>query len=456
MKTASVLALVFFTAALASAATAAKPNIVFILADDLGYADVAFHGGNAPTPNLDKLARESVELTQHYSAATCSPTRAALLSGRWWSRFDIGGPDNKRAYRFDQVTLPRALKSVGYETALCGKWHLGSKSEWGPNHFGFDHSYGSLAGGVGPWDHHYKEGEFMKTWHRNEKLITEEGHVTDLILKEALGWLEARKEAPFFLYVPFTAVHLPLKEPKAWIEKVPAAIKGDVSREYAASIMHLDDAVGKIVAKLDQLGKRQNTLLIFTSDNGGSWAENANQPYPADDYKTGKIPGNNIPWRGQKGDLYDGGTRVATIVSWPGKLAPRKVSQPMQVIDWMPTFCAIAGYKPERDLKWDGLNMWPQISDAKAPAVSRQLYWTQGAMAAVRDGDWKLIVSRTPRGKAKAKASASEEGTVELFDLAKDPYEKTDLAAKMPDKVAAMKAKLAAIAKADGDARAND
>ena len=438
----------WFSASLvAVAATSSKPNIVFIMADDLGWADVAFHKGNAPTPHLDKLARESVELTQYYAAATCSPTRAALMTGRNWSRFGLGGPDNRRALPADTVTLPRALKAMGYETALTGKWHLGSKPEWGPNHYGFDYSYGSLAGGVGPYDHFYKEGEYKTTWHRNEKLITEQGHVTDLITKEAVQWIGARKSVPFFLYVPYTAVHLPLKEPKEWLDKVPASITGEIPRQYAASIMHLDDSVGQILAALDKAGKRENTIVVFTSDNGGSWAENANQPYPKDNYPQGKIPGNNLPWRGQKGDLYDGGTRVATIVSWPARLRPAKIDQPMQVVDWMPTFCALVGYKPERDLKWDGLNMWDSITGEKKDRVSRLLYWTQNQASSVRDGDWKLIVNP---------GAGKKGGKTELFDLATDPYEKTDLAAKMPEKVAEMQRKLAQVAKADRDAVAKD
>lgn len=421
---------------LASLVFPAQPNVIFIMADDLGWADVAFHQGNAPTPNLDRLARESVELTQYYAAATCSPTRTALMTGRNWSRYGIGGPDNRRALPWDTVTLPRAFKAMGYETALTGKWHLGSRPEWGPNHFGFDHSYGSLAGGVGPWDHHYKEGEFVNTWHRNEKLLTEEGHVTDLIAKEAIQWLGARKDAPFFLYVPFTAVHLPLKEPKAWVERVPAQITGEVARQYAASIMHLDDAVGQIIAALRSSGKRDNTIVVFTSDNGGSWAENAGQTYPKDGYAEGPIPANNRPWRGEKSQLYEGGIRVPLLVNWPGKLRPAKIDQPMQVVDWMPTFCALIGYQPERDLKWDGLNLWPQITGKNTERVSRLLYWTQGKASSVRDGDWKLIV----QGEK-----------AELFDLANDPYEKTDLARKMSDKVKEMRGKLAQVAKADRD-----
>jgi arylsulfatase A-like enzyme len=246
----------------------AAPNFVFILADDLGWADVAFHGGAAPTPNLDKLAKEGIELLQHSVAPVCSPTRVGLMTGRCWSRFGVTTPQNSRALRWDTVTLPRALKRVGYETCIVGKWHLGSKPEWGPNHFGFDHSYGSLAGGVGPYDHQYKKGEFQETWHRNEKLLSEKGHVTDLITKEACDWLAQRGEEPFFLYVPFTAVHLPIKEPAEWLAKVPAdfAGTGEVARHYAACIMHLDDSVGRIVAALESTGKRDQTLSLRASN----------------------------------------------------------------------------------------------------------------------------------------------------------------------------------------------
>ena len=357
-----------------SAESDRAPNIVFIMADDLGWADVAFHNGSAPTPHLNNLAAEGLELTQHYVAPVCSPTRTGLLTGRFWSRFGVTSPQNERALPWDTVTLPRALKSVGYETCLAGKWHLGSKPEWGPNHFGFDHSYGSLAGGVGPWNHFYKQGPFTTTWHRDEKLLTEEGHVTDLIANEAIEWLGSRTDAPFFLYVPFTAVHLPVLEPKEWLNRVPAEIKGDVPRHYAACVMHLDDAVGRILAAIDKAGKRGNTLILFTSDNGGSTAENYDRKYPADDYPEGKLPGNNLPLRGQKGDLYEGGIHVPTVVRWPGKLEPGKCSVALHISDWMPTFCALAKYQPEHDLHWDGQDIWPSLV-GQASATPRPLYW---------------------------------------------------------------------------------
>lgn len=417
---------------------APQPNIVFIIADDLGWADVAFHGGSAPTPHLDKLAREGVELTRHYVAPVCSPTRTGFLTGRYWSRFGVTSPQNERALPWDTVTLPRALKAAGYETALAGKWHLGSLPEWGPNHYGFDHSYGSLAGGVGPYNHFYKQGPFSVTWHRNEKLLTEEGHVTDLITAEAVEWIGGRGDNPFFLYVPYTAVHLPVKEPEPWLDKVPADITDEVARHYAACVMHLDDSVGRIVEALEKAGKKENTLLIFTSDNGGSTSENNDTKYPADAYPQGSLPGNNLPLRGKKGDLYEGGIRVPTVASWPGVLKAGKFEQPAHVSDWMPTFCALAGFQPETDLKWDGVNLWPALSGKEALAP-RVLYWTAPGFrssAVLQDG-WKLIAGRDK---------------VELFHLAEDPEEKTDLAARLPGKVAALRAVLEKTAERDMDA----
>lgn len=426
-----------------------RPNLVFIMADDLGWADVAFHGGNAPTPNLDRLVAEGVELTQHYVAPVCSPTRAGLMTGRFWSRFGITTPNSGRALPWDTVTLPKALKAAGYDTCLTGKWHLGSKPAWGPGKFGFDHSYGSLGGGVGPYDHRYKEGEFTHTWHRNGELIQEEGHVTDLIAREAVRWVEARSaEKPFFLYVPFTAVHLPLKEPAAWLDRVPASITDEVARQYAASIMHMDDAAGKILAALERKGMREKTLVVFTSDNGGSHSENNDRKYPDGQYAGGKIPGNNLPLRGLKGDLYEGGIRVPTVVSWPARLKPGKFHAPAHISDWMPTLCALAQAQPQADLKWDGLNLWPFLSGSGS-APERALYWAGPGFktSAVRVGDWKLTVTKDknePQGKA------------ELFDLANDPNEARDLAAQQPGRVTDLRARLARLAEADKDAVAND
>ncbi|MCA9194620.1 MAG: sulfatase-like hydrolase/transferase [Planctomycetales bacterium] len=413
---------------------AGPTNIVFIMADDLGWADVGFHGGNAPTPFLDKMCAEGLELTHHYVAPVCSPTRTGLMTGRFWSRFGVVSPQNERALPWETTTLATALKSVGYQTCLIGKWHLGSTPTEGPNHFGFDHSYGSLAGGVSPWNHRYKQGPFTETWHRNEMLIAEPGHVTDLLRKEAISWLESHSNKPFFMYVPFTAVHLPVKEPIEWVNKVPDSIQGEVSRHYAASIMHLDDAVKQIVNTLERLGVRDNTLIVFTSDNGGSTAENNDLKYPDDNCPNGVLPGNNLPLRGQKGTLYEGGIRVPTIVSWRGA-KPGKIDEPMHITDWMPTFCELANYSPTRSLGWDGESVL-SVLQVHSGLPEREFYSVAPGWRgqALRVGEWKLIKS---------------DSQIELFNLKSDPSESKNVASENGELLEKMKLKLEEIAMRD-------
>lgn len=423
------------------AESAPPPNIVFIIADDLGWADVGFHGGNAPTPNLDKLAKEGLELTGHYVAPVCSPTRAGFLTGRCWSRFGITTPTNSRALPPETVTLATALGSRGYEACLIGKWHLGSTPESGPNHYGFDHSYGSLAGGITAWSHFYKKGPFSVTWHRNEKPIEEEGHVTDLLTNEAVNWIGARGDKPFFLYVPFTAVHLPVNEPEEWLARVPASITSKVGRHYAACIMHLDDGVGRILKALDEKGVRENTIVVFTSDNGGSTATNNTQPYPPDDSPSGPLPGNNAPLRGQKGSVYEGGTRAATLISWPGRIEAGEDSTPTFIADWMPTFCHLAGYEPARDLKWDGTDLSGLLLE-KTPIPERPIYIAGPGWKArsLRQGGWKLVVS-----------GEGDNQSLELFHVTEDQSEKKNLADSEPERVSAMLALLKEQSQSDND-----
>lgn len=427
----NLLLCLFLVFGSACAHAADKPNIIFIIADDLGWADVEFHGGPVPTPNLNRLLKEGVELTQHYVAPVCSPTRAAFMTGRYWSRYGVTTPTNELALPFGTVTTAKALNDAGYNTCLTGKWHLGSKPEWGPNHFGFDHSYGSLAGGVAPYNHHYKKGPYTTTWHRNEELLTEEGHVTDLITDEAVEWIGSQNgDSPFFLYMPFTAVHLPIREPEEWVARVPDSIEGEVPRQYAACTMHLDDSVGQILDAVEKAGKTENTLIIFTSDNGGSTAENNDTKYPDDQCPNGALPGNNQPLRGKKGDIYEGGTRVPTIARWPGKLrAGTKFDQLVHISDWMPTFCSLAGSNmDEKAVNWDGTNIWPAlIGDEKL--ADRPLYSAgpRFRALALRKGDWKLVVFPNTKDGVPDKT--------ELFNIADDPSESNDLSKEMPDKV---------------------
>jgi arylsulfatase A-like enzyme len=423
----------------APAADPPKPNIVLVMADDLGYGDVGWHGGPYHTPHLDKLAKESVRLEQHYSLPVCSPTRSALLSGRFNSRFGCTNPVNERVYPFDTTTLAVALKSVGYETALVGKWHLGSKPEWGPQKYGFDHSYGSLAGGVTSATHVYKTGPFAKTWHRNGELIEEEGHVTDLLTKEAVGFIGKKRAGPFFLYVPYTAVHLPIDEPTEWLDRYAKEADPGV-RQYGACVSHLDDGVGKILAALDRAGVRGHTLVLFLSDNGGSTGTQNNDPQYAGAHPTFKIPARNGPLRGKKGTVYEGGIRTPALVSWPGRLTPRDEHAPVHVADWFPTLAALAGYAPKADLKWDGADRWPVLTGA-AKGEARVLYWLGpgGNSLALRAGDLVLV-----RQKGKAD---------EVYDLAADPAQKTDLAATRPEVLQDLVAKLKVVSQRDNDAR---
>jgi arylsulfatase A-like enzyme len=227
---------------------------------------------------------------------------------------------------------------------------------------------------------------------------------------------------------------------------VPAGIQGDVPRQYAACVMHLDDAVGRIVAALEKSGQRQNTLLVFTSDNGGSTAENNDTKYPLDDHPSGKLTGNNKPLRGQKGQLYEGGIRVPTIVSWPGKLKPGKIDTPAHITDWMPTFCSLAAAPVSGDLKWDGADIGPVLT-GKGQLPERPLYWAAPGFRsrAVRVGNWKLVAS-----------GAEANRKLELFNLAADPHESADLASQQPAKVKELLAVLDQVSARDRDAVAKD
>jgi arylsulfatase A-like enzyme len=429
----------------------AKPNIVLFLADDLGWADVPWHGSPYHMPHLADLAQGAVRLECHYVHPMCSPTRAAFMTGRYASRFGVTAAQNERALPWDTVTLASALKSAGYETAITGKWHLGSMPDQGPQKFGFDHGYGSLAGGCGPLNHRYKEGPFSHTWHRNGQLIEEEGHITDLIAREAVTWLEARGDKPFFLYVPFTAIHVPMLEPEKW-QQVNAHLSDPAQRLRAACASHMDDAIGQVLAALDKKKLRDNTFVLFFGDNGAHGpSDNQGGAYPGD-YGHLMVGNNNAPLRGFKSGVYEGGIRTPGLASWPGKLKAAQINTPLHAVDWMPTLLALIGAKPERDLKWDGMNIWPVLTQ-QADLPVRTLYTAAPGFRAqaVRHGDWKLVVTHSDTKKNKA-TTAKEE----LFNLATDIGEGKNLAADRPDVFAEMKGRLAQISQRDKDAVAKD
>jgi len=374
------------------------------------------------------------------------------MTGRYASRFGVTAAQNERALPWNTVTLARTLKSAGYDTAITGKWHLGSKPEEGPQKYGFDHGYGSLAGGCGPLDHRYKEGPFTKTWHRDGKLIEEEGHITDLIAREAVQWLESRGDKPFFLYVPFTAIHVPMLEPEKW-QQMNSHLTEPGRRLRAACASHLDDALGQILAVLDKKKVRENTLVLFFGDNGAHPpSDNQGGAYPGE-YEHFQVGNDNLPWRGHKSGVYEGGIRVPGLASWPAKLKPAEIQTPMHAVDWMPTLCGLVGAKPTSDLKWDGMDIWPIVAQQAKSIPDRTLYTAAPGFRAqaVRHGDWKLVV--TLAGGKKAKTNTPTE---ELFNLRSDPSESKNLATENSAMLAEMRQRLAEISKRDKDAVAND
>lgn len=417
----------------ALAEPAAKPNILLIVADDLGWGDVGWHGGALHTPRLDRLVAAGVELDRHYVQPVCTPTRVALLSGRWTSRWGahVLTPSNLRAFPPGTTTLAGALQQAGYATYIAGKWHLGSRSEWGPNQYGFDHSYGSLAGAVDPWAHTYRSGPYMKTWHRDGKLFDEEGNATELVARQVREWISANHEKPWFIYVPFQAVHIPIDAPEQY--KQLYAGKSDAIRRYGGFVSQLDAKVGEFIDLLEKTGQGKNTLVVFTSDNGGS--RYTNNDYAGKTQPLKEVVASNLPLRGWKTQLYEGGCRVPAFAYWPGTLAPRKVTAPMHAADWMPTLTKLGGWKPASAPKFDGLDVWPMLTGTVEKPAPRTLYIPLPQGAALLDSEWKLITQH--------------KGGAELFHITTDPYEKNNLARTEPERLKILKAKLAELRRDD-------
>ncbi len=405
-------------------APSSQPNVLVIVADDLGWSDVGWHGGFAKTPRMDALVREGVELDRHYVQPVCTPTRAALLSGRYPGRFGPHAlvPSNLRAMPPGTRTVASALQSVGYFTALAGKWHLGVLPEWGPNHYGFLKSYGTMTGAADPWTHKYRKGPFEDTWHRDGSRLDEEGNATELVTKEAQQLIE-EKRGPWFIYVAFHAVHTPVDAPEEYKKNYDGVVFSqdpelqDSRLRMAAMVSQLDAKVGQLVDALVRTGQRENTLVVFTSDNGG--IESLKNAYVGQ-VRHSPLNSENDPLRGQKGTLYEGGTRVCAFAHWPGRLKPRKHTAPMHAVDWFPTIAALAGYEPKEAPQWDGINQWPALTEAAHPRWERPVYIASQNGQSLHMGEWKLI--RTPKA-------------TELFHLAEDPFEHQECSLKHPEVV---------------------
>jgi len=431
-----------------------KPNVLFMLADDMGWGDVSYHGSEIRTPNIDRLKDSGVELDQHYVCPMCTPTRACLLTGRHPGRFGRHAttPSNAPVLPDGYETLATSMRNSGYDTGLFGKWHLGSSPEYCPNKYGFNTSYGSLAGGVDPYSHRYKMGPYSMTWHRNGEPVDELGHVTDLIANEAVSWIESR-ESPWFCYVPFTAVHIPVKAPQHWVDRYEFQkydddpIRDRSFKKYAAYASQMDYAVGQLVEAVVRRCEYENTIVVFASDNGAmpEYSPEDLSKYPGWQEATPRL-GSNLPLRGRKAQLYEGGVRTPAVISWPSVLTPRKVEYDMHIVDWMPTFTKLVGYTPESDPQWDGIDVWPVISGEKDSIDGRSIFWNfAGSRFALREGDWKLIV----RDNMVPERS-------ELYNIGSDPYETEDMAKNKPEIVKAMLSKIMDERKLDDTSKRDD
>jgi arylsulfatase A-like enzyme len=427
-----------FAAALACAAARAadKPNIVHIVADDLGWKDVGFNGcSDIRTPNLDQLAAGGATLTQFYSQHICTPARACLMTGRYPFRYGLQTVviPSVATYGLDtsEYLLPECLKAAGYKTAIIGKWHLGhgDKKFW-PRQRGFDYQYGPL---IGELDYFTHEEHHVLDWYRDNKPVREKGYTTQLLGKDAVKFINAQEPGrPFYLYLTFNAPHTPYQAPKEYLERYKD-IAEPTRRTYAAMIGCLDDEIGRVVAALDQKGLRGNTLIFFQSDNGGTF--DATFTGVMADVSKIKIPCDNGPYRDGKGNLYEGGTRVCALANWPGHIQPGRRDGLIHVVDLYPTFAALAGASTAKCKPLDGLNVWDTIAESKPSPRTEIVYNIEPYRAAVRQGDWKLLWRTILPAK------------VELFNLAEDPYETNNLAAANPDKVAALQQRANDLAK---------
>jgi len=420
----------------AAAESERPPNILVLIADDLGWRDIGYHGSDIKTPHLDQLAKNGARLERHYVYPTCSPTRAGLFTSRNPSRFAIHGPIGDRseaALPKDVPNLARALKSRGYTTSFVGKWHLGLRPEVGPTKYGFDRSYGYLHGQIDQCTHHYKNGD--RSWHRNDVFLDEKGHATDLLADEAVKFVATPRKEPFFLWVAFSVPHHPVQEEDKWLLPYKESIKDPSRRLFAASVSHMDAAIGRIIEALDKARQLDNTLILFTSDNGGQKDYASKTEYEG---KHGPYPtlGDNRPLHGWKGQLYEGGIRVPAFVSWRGHVQPGIVEQTVSYLDWFPTLAALTGVDTAA-WKLEGRNVWPILTRQKQVPAAPILYWNAGNTLGVLDGNWKLIVSK------------KKPETVELYNLADDPAENKDLAKEKPAKVEEMSKILAAQKKLD-------
>lgn len=408
-----------------------KPNIIVILADDLGYADIgAFGGKDIPTPNIDSIAKNGIRCPQGYvSGPYCSPTRAGLMTGRYQQRFghefnEGGVAKTTFGLPLAETTFAQRMRALGYVTAAIGKWHLGASPEFRPTKRGFDEFYGTLANTpffnpnlvdsrVGPDPKKVEDAAF---------------YTTDQYADRAVDYIKRNKDNPFFLYLPFNACHVPNQATQKYLNRF-TDIKDKDRRGYAAMMSALDDAVGRILASVREHGLEENTLIVFLSDNGGPMT------------KMGPNGSLNGILRGQKGDVWEGGVRVPFLIQWKGKLpAGKDFAFPVIQLDLLATALGAAGGKAQAEWKLDGVNLLPYLEGKNATAPHETLYWRFGPQWAIRQGDWKLVQGYDYDAKDQGPVHLTKVTPVMLFNLKDDPGEKKDLSAKEPDRVRTMRA----------------
>lgn len=428
----TVCALLIATLSALSFADERPPNIILIMADDLGYGDVSPYGGWIQTPNLDSLAKEGLRFTDfHSSGNVCSPTRAGLLTGRYQQRAGLpevlfSDPRRDEYYHGMQDvewTFAETFRAAGYATAIYGKWHLGYLPQFNPVRHGFDHFRGFVSGNIDYVSHVDQTGRH--DWWQDNERKDEPGYITELVTGHAVTFIEANHERPFLLYMPHHAPHYPFQGPDDPAERTvggkfnPIGSVADTKRAYREMVQSMDDSVGQIVAALEKHGIRDDTVIWFFSDNGAArW-------------------GSNAPLKGLKGTDWEGGHRVPAIVSWPGRIKPGLTNELTSTIDVMPTILALAGRNESPARRFDGVDLSGVMLRGQSVG-RRELFWKAGGFfwngSAMRDGPWKLLIDRYQE----------EPGPPMLFNLADDIGETNNLANSYPERVASMKTRLEA------------
>lgn len=411
-----------------------KPNLIVIMADDLGFADLGYHGSDIETPNIDKLAETGVRLERLYALQFCTPTRAALLTGRYPFRYGLQTAaipsDGKYGLDLNETLLPEILKANGYSTAIIGKWHLGHADEkYWPHNRGFDFQYGPLVGEI---DYYTHSANGNRDWYDNGSPLMEEGYATELIGAKAVEVIKKHhSKQPLFLYLTFTAPHAPYQAGEA-ARAAYASIVDPTRRSYAAMVTVMDEQIGIVLDALKDQAMLEESIILFMSDNGG----NRNSAMSGESNVSNlNLPASNSPYSGGKGTVYEGGCRVAGVINYPKRLKPRTHEEPIHVVDWLPTFLTAANIEfdfGERPL--DGLDLWNSMTDETPSPRKDVVYNIEPYRAAVSEDRWKLILRPALPPKT------------ELYDLLNDPGEKNNLSERHPDISNRLKARIAALA----------